>query len=136
MRTRLSPSALRVAALLAAAGLCACVSSTAPDAPAPASLVLAVSGVGAHPGSLSGEVNLTARVRDAAGRPVQGALVQFGADRGALQVLSNSTDSFGIASARLGTIGSAGGRVVIATARTGPLSAKAQVRLGAPYAAL
>ncbi|TFW11282.1 hypothetical protein E4L96_21970 [Massilia arenosa] len=135
MRTRLSPSALRVTALLAAAGLCACVSSTAPDAPSPVSLVLGASSTAVTPGT-SADVELTAQVRDAEGHPVPGVRVQFGADRGAVQVLTGVTDSFGTATARLGSIGETDAHLVTATARTRKLSAWTMVRVGNPVATL
>jgi hypothetical protein len=120
------------AALVMAGLLCSCESGQAgAPRPAAATLVLAVSST-----DLAGNrnVDLTAQARDAGGQPVAGVPVEFSSDRGAVQVLSAVTDSFGTASARLGTVGTGGPHVITATARSGALTAQAQVRVAPPDA--
>lgn len=125
-------TAIHCAALVAAAVLGACAADHPNPAAEAATLVLAVGSTELADGA---GVDLTAQVRDSQGRPVPGVPVQFGSDRGAVQVLAGVTDGFGTASARLGTVGARSRHTIIATARAGRLSAQAQVHVNAAVSA-
>ena len=63
----------------------------------------------------NGTAQLTARVRDAVGRPVAGALVQFQNELGSVNPASATTDANGVAHATFQTNGAAGRALVTAT---------------------
>ncbi len=69
----------------------------------------------------TGNVTLTALVRNAANNVVSNVPVNFAADSGGVQVINGTTDTTGTASALLTTGGDQNNRVITVTARTGNL---------------
>jgi len=75
----------------------------------------------------NGTAQLTARVRDAQGKPVAGIVVQFQSDRGSVTPASATTDGDGVAIATLQTNGAAGRALITATVND--LSQEAAIQL-------